>query len=323
MSHFLQSPTWQKYQELEGHPTFFLQKSNFSALATLHSTPFGNYLLLPYGPNLASKSALKPALSTLRRLAQQKNAFFLRIEPTLPLTATELRHAAYATKFKLQKSHDLDPAHTWVLDLTPSETDLLQHMEARKVRYWRNFSKKGLRLRITQNPDDITILTTLLQKLGEVDNFTPQDQNHLKNQLKSGFATLYILDLELPSPNSDSSKPHTKPIAAALIYDYADTRFYAHAAADFAHRNLAAGSILLIQMILDAKAAGLKKYDFWGITTSIDPKHPWYGFTQYKKSFGGYQVDYSGTYDLILHPHKYRLYQIFRRLNRLARRFFR
>ena len=40
-------------------------------------------------------------------------------------------------------------------------------------------------------------------------------------------------------------------------------------------------------MIIDAKHNGRKKFDFWGVTTSEDPNHPWYGFTKFKKSFGG------------------------------------
>jgi lipid II:glycine glycyltransferase (peptidoglycan interpeptide bridge formation enzyme) len=81
-----------------------------------------------------------------------------------------------------------------------------------------------------------------------------------------------------------------------------------------------AGTIILIQMILDAKIKGLKYYDFWGITTSEDKNHPWYGFTQYKKSFGGFERDYSGTYDLPLNKAKYSLYKKLRVINRKLRK---
>jgi lipid II:glycine glycyltransferase (peptidoglycan interpeptide bridge formation enzyme) len=92
-----------------------------------------------------------------------------------------------------------------------------------------------------------------------------------------------------------------------------------HAAADYEHRRLKAGAILQIQTIVDSHQAGGKHYDFWGITTSEDPKHPWYGFTQYKKTFGGHQVDYTGTYDIILKPTKYRIYTVLRKINRTKR----
>lgn len=340
--HFLQSPTWEAYEQLEGNQTFRLKGQDYEALAVLKSTPVGNYLFCPYGPAVKSKEGLTNALDALKVLAREQKAFFIRIEPVIPVTnqaadtsTTSVSPLHFTPdEFKqlgLKKSHDLDPAHTWMLDLGASEADLLNNMESRKVRYWRNASKKGITLRQSTNPDDITILARLLEQLGDKDNFIPQNEKHLRGQLESGFATLYIAEIseqatpsnapnstEKPTENSDSQEK--KPIAAALIYDHDDTRFYAHAAADNDYRKLVPGTVILIQMILDAKNSGKKHYDFWGMTTSEDPKHPWYGFTQYKKSFGGYQVDYAGTWDLPLNTAKYHLYGLIRKANRLARK---
>ena len=71
---------------------------------------------------------------------------------------------------------------------------------------------------------------------------------------------------------------------------------------------------------MEAKEAGKKRFDFWGVTTSEDPSHPWYGFTQYKKSFGGELVTYSGTYDLVTNAAKYKAYGLLRKANRLKRK---
>lgn len=300
--HFLQSTNWEKYEHLEQNKTFRLEEKEYSALAILKSTPFGNYLFCPYGPTLRSPNSLPEALSGLQKLAHQTKSFFIRIEPTFPLDSSTI-HAN-----RLQKSHDIDPAHTWVLDLTVPEESLLDHIQKEKRRLWRVSPKKGVSIHRSKNPEDITILTDLLKQVTEKNHFTAQTALHLKNQLKSDFATLYIAELD------------KQPIAAALIYDYAGTRYYAHAAADYEHRKLSAGSTIVIQSILDAKKSGSHTYDFWGITTSTDPKHPWYGFTAFKKSFGGHQIDYAGTYDLPLRPLRYKIYQFFRWLNRLKRK---
>lgn len=126
--------------------------------------------------------------------------------------------------------------------------------------------------------------------------------------MKAGFATLYVAELD------------GLPIATSLVYDYDGARYYAHAAADYEHRKLAAGAILLVQMIVDAKRAGMQSFDFWGITTSENANHPWYGFTQFKKSFGGQQVDYAGTWDLPVKKFRYLLYIAIRKFNRLRRK---
>lgn len=334
-THLLQSEIWEKYEKLEEKTTFRLTDSDFNCLITKGHTPFGDYLYLPYGPALKSekssenptstpqnpeninitttKNSLKKALKSLVTLAKAEKAYFIRIEPAYALSAADIASVAKNSGILIKKSKDLDPRYTWVLDLenTPEE-ELLKNMESRKVRYWRNAAKKGISIETTKNPEKISILTDFLKNLGEKDKFIPQTETHLKNQLKSGFATLYIAKLE------ENNKKI--PIAAALVYDYDGVRYYAHAATDFEHRKLQAGSILLIQMILDAKRSGAKTFDFWGITKSEDKNHPWYHFTQYKKSFGGREVTYSGTYDLILNPVKYRLYLLARRANRAFRK---
>lgn len=307
--HFLQSHLWENYERLEKQTTFRIKGEGFSAMAVLEHTLLGNYLFCPYGPTMQyknpneHKSNFQSALNALMALAKKQKCFFVRIEPTFTsINGSELR-----SKFHLKKSHDIDPAHTWILNLAQSEDKIFADMEKEKGRLWRNCHKKGIVIRQTKNPDEIGILIGLLKQVGNQNHFIPQKALHLANQMKSGFATLYIVEL------------NGQPIAASLVYDYNGTRYYAHAAADYEHRKLAAGSILLVQMIIDAKRTGMQSFDFWGITTSNDTNHPWHGFTQFKKSFGGKQADYAGTWDLPIKKPSYILYRIVRKVNRLRR----
>lgn len=304
--HFLQSSVWADYEKAEGHEVFEKKGEGFSYVAVKHQTPMGAYLYCPYGPVLDEKNdiegALKRALDSLVELAKAQKAFFVRVEPTVQISAEILR------KLGLRKSHNLQPAHTWIIDLTGSQEDLLSGIEKDRVRRWRNLAKKGVTIRKTQDPAEIGVLVELLNKIGEARQFTPQSEAHLRRQLEAGFATLYIAELD-----EDGKK---KPIAAALVHDHEGVRYAMHAAADDDYRNLRAGVAVEIQKIMDAQAAGMKQFDFWGITTSEDPKHPWYGFTQYKKSFGGRQVDYAGTWDLPVKRWRYRVYGVARKMNR-------
>lgn len=324
--HLLQSEEWEKFEKLEGKETFRLKGDGYEALAVLNETPVGNYLMVPYGPALEggfgadfdtaqAGSALKNALIGLQELAGKHKCFMVRIEPTLALTRDVMQNTANEAGLSIVKTKHIEPEHTWVLDLAPDETALMDVMESNKTRKWRNFAKKGMTIRKTQDTVEIGVLTRLLAEVGEEDHFTPQDEDHLRRQLEAGFATLYIA--ELANEEKDDAPI---AIAAVLVYDYDGVRYYAHAAADYEHRRLQAGSILLIETIIDAKRAGMAKYDFWGITISGDPSDPWYGFTQYKKSFGGEQVDYAGTYDLIVSASKYRLYGGLRKANLAVRK---
>ncbi|MBR3163833.1 peptidoglycan bridge formation glycyltransferase FemA/FemB family protein [Candidatus Saccharibacteria bacterium] len=306
--HFLQSPAWQEFQESEGRQTFRLNGSDFDALAILTPTKLGNYLFVPYGPSVASKIGLNNALEALRSLGTQKNAIFIRIEPLDPLEPSQIAH------FNLKKTKNIEPQATQILDLTPPADTILKNFSSTNRNRYRNYAKKGLSTRTSKNPDDIAILADLLKGVSANNHFTPHAASYLKNQLKFPFATLYIADY------TDENQKKT-PIAASLVYDDSTTRYYAHAAADYAHRKLSPGNIIVAKMIMDAKDIGKQYFDFWGITLSEDKTDPWYGFTEFKRSFGGTPKIYAGTYDLVINSAKYHAYTALRMINRSFRTF--
>ena len=310
---FLQSKAWEKFQQSQGKKTFRLTGENFEILAVLDSTPFGSYLFCPYGPILKNKSALKAALNELKNLAKKQNAIFVRIEPQTHFSTEEMK------KIGAKKVHDIEPAATWILDLTQSSEDLQAGIEKEKMRLWRNGHKKGISFRQSTEPKDVEYLSSLLAKVAKKDGFNPHSTDYLKAQVEQGFASLYLVELD-PSVKDPEQKSTKIPIAASMIYDYDGVRYYMHSAADYEHRKLGAGSSILVQMILDAQDAGLKSFDFWGITTSNDKNHPWYGFTQFKKSYGGSEKIFTGTYDIPLQNGKYHLYSLFRSINKILRK---
>jgi len=82
-------------------------------------------------------------------------------------------------------------------------------------------------------------------------------------------------------------------------------------------RNTMPAYLLHWQAIEDAKAKGLRTYDFWGVET--DPAHPWHGFSKFKLGFGGEIKKYEGTWDFVLQPAWYNIYKILRAINRKIR----
>ena len=322
-----QTKNWQKFLEQTGATTFFKQTKDFTYLAELKSTPLGDYLYLPYGPYTPHKNSLEKALESLHKLATAKKAMFIRIEPQMPLDADFLRQttkksAKHSPKpirpLKVKKSHDLDPADTWVLDLTPDKPAIISGFSQGTRTRYNQFARKGLTVTTSKNPADIKYLVALQQKLAKSKNIGTFSENYLKTELEQDFATLYLVHYTPSNEKTD------KIIAASLFFDHASTRYYMQSAADLDYRKLPATVALLTTAIFDAKDKGLKNFDFWGIAPDGAPKsHPWAGFTDFKKSFGGQAVYYSGTYDLILKPFKYHLYQLLRTLNRFKRRILR
>jgi lipid II:glycine glycyltransferase (peptidoglycan interpeptide bridge formation enzyme) len=63
--------------------------------------------------------------------------------------------------------------------------------------------------------------------------------------------------------------------------------------------------------IEEGKRVGCKYYDFWGIDKEL-----WPGVTRFKKGFGGFVYNYSGTFDIIVNKRRYFLYKILRYIRR-------
>ena len=318
----LQTADWENFQKSLGETTFFEKTADYQFLAIKKPTPLGTYLYLPYGPYIRQKNASKAAYEAVLALAEREDAFFIRIEPQSAENASHWLKQPIA-----KKSHDLSPAHTLVLDLTPDKDAIIAGMKQNNRNLFRNYAKKGLKVRTSRDKNDLKTLVKLQKPVASRQHIIPPDYDYLEKLLDQPYTKLYLVDYTPVSTPADSSSTDTptsstpKTIAASLIADYAGTRYYLQAAADDNLRKLSAGTVLVAQMIADAKDAGLKAFDFWGISPEgASPNHPWYGFTKFKKSFGGTPVEYAGTYDLVLKPAKYRAYQLLRKANRVRRR---
>lgn len=326
-----QSELWQKLQQDLGVTTFFLSENggktssapvNYQMLILKKSTPLGPYFYLPYGPYLRQKTYAKSAYEALRKLEKQENVVFTRIEPE------NAKNAAYWLE-KAKKSKDLSPKETWVLDITPEIDELYKNMKQNTRNLAKNYSKKGISVeKVEKTPENLEILYKFLTRVAGNRHFHPIEKQMLKAELNQPFASLffaYYTPLEDPASSSKTPKAAKKsqkiPIAASMFFDDGPTRYYMQSGTDADYKKLPGTYAILIEAIKDAKAKKLKNFDFWGIAPEdADKNHPWAGFTKFKKSFGGQEVAYAGTHDIIRKPVKYNLYKILRKINRLIRK---
>lgn len=304
MQHFLQTNAWQQFQHALGRTSVSDNGDGWSYTAFLEKGSGNTRLYAPYGPTADSTDSLSTALASLKNQATKHGATFIRIEPTHPFRPDFLRQMGC----KAVNYQQLNPAHTLVVGLDQSEEDILAQMSQNSRNLTRNYANKGLRIVQSQDPSDISILTTLLHAVAARNNITPHSDDYFKKQA----ATLFPLD----AARLFYTVYDEKPIAAALVYDSPTTRYYAHAAADDTYRKLSAGTALVGQMILDAKARGLTHFDLYGIAAPDQPNHPWQGFTKFKKSFGGETITYGGAWDIPLKPLAYQAYRSYQTVRR-------
>jgi len=175
-----------------------------------------------------------------------------------------------------------------------------------KTRYNIKVAQKH-NIKIKQS-DDFNKVWPVFQKTSQRDKFSLHPKKYYLKMLKT------VPEIKLFCAFKDNAI-----IAGNLVSAFGDTVTYLHGASDYNYRNLMAPNLLQWEVIKQAKDQSFKYYDFHGVAPDDDKNHPWYGITRFKKGFGGNVKNYPGTFDFIYESGWYKIYKVFRKLNRLRR----
>jgi hypothetical protein len=311
--HFLQSTLWQRVQMALGHDVIWARDEQWMWAGAIRAGRFPRYVYLPHGPTAMSGEAMMSAFAGAVNAARARSLDFVRAEPAGAVAIPALE-ASTATP-----TRSIQPRWTWVLDLAPDETALRRGLSAGHRGAINAAPRRGLTFRVSSDPDDIEIFLRLQERTAAAGRFRGQEQSYhravARTLLPEHAAALYFAEAE------------GEAVAAALCFDFSGTRYYAHAVSDpEAGRRLQAAAPLVWQMILDARTNGAHQFDFWGISPGGDAApggaapgatpHPWDGFSQFKRSFGGAAVERAGTWDFGVRSWRHSIYRAAVRLRR-------
>ncbi len=306
--HFLQSTLWQRVQTALGHDVIWARDEQWMWAGAIRAGHFPRYAYLPHGPTAISLAAMTRALEEAVNAARARSLDFVRTEPAGAAAVDALRASgAYP-------SRPIQPRWTWILDLTPEEAMLRRGLSAGHRGAINAAARRGLTFRASADPEDIEVFLGLQARTAAAGRFRGQAQSYhravARTLMPEGAATLYIAEAA------------GDPVAAAMCFDFSGTRYYAHAVSDpDSGRKLQAAAPLVWRMILDASESGARRFDFWGISPADQAApgahpHPWDGFSQFKRSFGGAAVERAGTWDLGVRALRHGLYRAAVRLRR-------
>ena len=302
MTHVLQSDIWKEFQEALGKTTITRSGEGWHYLALVERGKINTRIYTPYGPIANSPAAFTEAVASLTEEAKKHDATFIRIEPLQAVTEKEL------TTLGFLRAHKIQPEATSIVALDKPEDELIAHMAASNRNLYRTYAKKGIAIQSTSDPAAITTLTSLLHDVAASTGMRPQSDTYLSAQagvfLQAGAGKIYTATFA------------GNPIAAALVYDYAGTRYYAHAASTYEHRKLGAGTAIVSKICIDAKKDGLEYFDLYGIWPNATPGTSQYGITKFKRSYGGTDTIYNGTWELPVRPLNYKFYTLLAKLLR-------
>lgn len=302
---FLQAFEFGQFQQNLGNDVFRFgikegEKLKSFCQVILLSTKLGKFFYVPGGPILSDwGEELTSLLTILKPLAMQKGASFIRFDPRI--LAEKTQALLWESKLK-PASVFTQPAASLTLDLTKSTEELKSNLSD-STRYnigW--VARKGVRVEVSQNETDIVFFNKLLTETASRHSFRLyRDKTYYQKQYqafeKTGKAKLFLA--------FEPEEFGQEILAAAIVIYFGGIATYLHAASSNKNPKLRAPYLMQWEIIEDAKSSGFKKYDFWGIAKNDDPKDPWAGVTEFKRSFGGSKVFYQKPYDLALDKRYY------------------
>jgi peptidoglycan pentaglycine glycine transferase (the first glycine) len=306
MDDFLQSEAWQKISQASGHKTILIKKEDSrnklivsSLLIEKKPKFFPAYYYSPRGPIFYQAESLKHWFLILKeylKVAKEKKVFFLKLDPAL-IEIDIFKQALNQLNIKFKESISVQPSQTIVLDLSLSLDELLKQMKP-KTRYNIKVALKH-DLKLVEDIGDFEEFFQLLSATKDRDNFRLHKKEHYLNLINNGVRLI-------------SMKKDNVILASGLFSFYNNKVTYLHGASNYQHRSKMAPYQLHWELIKKAKAEGYKHYDFYGID-----ENRWPGVTRFKRGFGGFELNYPPTYDLIFKPATYHLYNLLKKIKRI------
>jgi lipid II:glycine glycyltransferase (peptidoglycan interpeptide bridge formation enzyme) len=194
-----------------------------------------------------------------------------------------------------------------LIDLTPSEEDILMEMKS-KTRY--NIRLAGRKDVVVRQSKDVERFYQLSLTTSERDEFGIHSLEYYQ-QVYDLFAPQGACVLLI-------AQYQDQPLAGLMAFARGDTAWYFYGASNNQERNRMPTYTLQWEAIRWAKEKGCLIYDLWGVPDHpesyledhfLDRSDGLWGVYRFKRGFGGKVRRTIGTWDRVYHPAFYQLYQ--------------
>jgi peptidoglycan pentaglycine glycine transferase (the first glycine) len=296
---FLQAWNWGEFNRALGDKVFRLglfeegELAGVALILKVHARR-GSFLFCPHGPLIKweNPTHLDALLNHVKDLARQEGVAFIRISPLI-LEGAESRRLFHKHGFRDAPIH-MHAEATWMLDIRPSEEELLAGMRKNTRYYVRRAARDGVEVFQSRDPADVAVFNALYQETVDRHSFVPYSEEYLEKQF-GAFAADDQVAVFLARYGGEV-------LSGAIIMFYGRAAFYHHGASSSRHPKIPSSYLLQWEAVRAARRRGCTLYNFWGIASTEDPQHPWAGLTFFKQGFGGFRVDYLHAQDLPLSP---------------------
>lgn len=294
------------------------------AAAQVRRLPFGRqFWYVPHGPVLDYGSAhatarVRAIVIGLREAARRHRAVTVRLEPRLEAESSDLAAFA-ATRGLRPKPETLQVGHTRLVDLTDDEA-LIAGFD-KDTRYAvRRAEREGVAVAgVAEDASDAAI-DSLHGLVGETQRRAgfkmPALERYRVAWRGLGQAGRAVI-LE--------ARQGGELLAAAMVVFEGDRSFYLFSGSrreDRGEQKRYASYALQWAIMRLARERGCRVHDLWGVAPpDAGEKHAWHGVGLFKKGFGGREVAWAGSWDLVVDAPMYRLLEATGIMRRWVRGF--
>jgi lipid II:glycine glycyltransferase (peptidoglycan interpeptide bridge formation enzyme) len=273
-------------------------------------------LYAPKGPLLDWSNELlrNRVLNDLQSFARKQGAIFLKMDPDvvlgtgIPFSEDDLADSGgQAVMSELVRrgwrssSDQIQFRNTVLIDLTPTEEELLARMK-QKTRYnIRLAEKKGVILRVgTQK--DFGMLHKMYAETSVRDGFVIRDEGYYETVWK------LFMDSNEPACEPLIAEVEGESVAAIFVFYFAGRAYYVYGMSRNLHREKMPTYLLQWRALKRAKARGCRVYDLWGAPDMFNESDSMWGVYRFKEGLGGKVVRTLGAWDFAPNPFWYKLY---------------
>ncbi|MBU1016783.1 MAG: peptidoglycan bridge formation glycyltransferase FemA/FemB family protein [Patescibacteria group bacterium] len=290
--HIVQSPAWGEVKTMLGTKSV---RTKNGVQFTLHKIPMLN-------KNFGFCPKVSPSeidWNDIKKLGKDNNCVCIRFDT--PNSAK----GQFSEKFKkycVKAPKNTFAQKTLFLDLTKSEETLLKEMHS-KTRYNIRLAPKKEVVVKEANKEKLPIFLKLQKETAKRQGFYIHNDHYFKTVFeelsKRDMAKLLIAYKE------------DTPLTAWLLFVYKEVIYYVYGGSSEEYKNLMPSNLMAWEAIKLGKSLNCKYFDMWGIADNPEnSKDPWYGFTKFKLGFGGNIVEFEDSWDLVLEPLPYKLFNM-------------
>ncbi len=302
-SNFMQSYNWSIYQEKGlGRKTYrlgFYNEQDLIATAYCYEIPqtFGKYIYCSRGPILKelNDEIYEKVLNRLIEYFKGKGYVFLKIDPSIEISNTV---SEIPLKIGFRKCVNyVQPETPWFLDLVDGgEEEQMKWCQEHGMgknypTYIRKARKLGVKVRFSKDVKDWELFTKYLKESSNKKDFVINNPSY------------YIKQLEYLGNDNEIrlaiAQYEGQPLAMLILSFFGKEVSCLYSCQTGKETKLRAPMLLRWECMLQAQREGFQYFNSWDVLPDekYKPNAPRYGYSNFKRGFGGYLVRYQRCMD--------------------------